>query len=142
MSILQEKKSDSFSTLQMFLMYEKFNLNLLLGTQWHTPFSFKIHISVNGTSCTIAVEFTKGQLTYGLSVRNINISNPEQRLQQILHQELEALGQRIPLSRHVLPVLEYESRSPPKFNHLFIDPLPTFPENFMQIRLEVFAESC
>jgi len=29
-----------------------------------------------------------------------------------------------------------------KFNHLFIGPLPTFPENFMQIRLEVFAQSC
>jgi len=25
---------------------------------------------------------------------------------------------------------------------LFIGPLPTFPENFMQIRLEVFAQSC
>jgi len=30
---------------------------------------------------------------------------------------------------------------PPKFNHLFNGPLPTFPENFMQIRLEVFAQS-
>jgi len=28
---------------------------------------------------------------------------------------------------------------PPKFNHCS---LPTFPENFMQIRSEVFAESC
>jgi len=26
-------------------------------------------------------------------------------------------------------------------NHLFIGPLPTFPENFMQIRSEVFAQS-
>jgi len=25
---------------------------------------------------------------------------------------------------------------------LFIGPLPTFPENFMQIRSEVFEESC
>jgi len=31
---------------------------------------------------------------------------------------------------------------PPKFNHLFIRPLPALPENFMQIRLEVFAHSC
>ena len=28
-----------------------------------------------------------------------------------------------------------------KFNHLFIGPLPTFPENVMQIRLEVFVQS-
>jgi len=27
----------------------------------------------------------------------------------------------------------------PKFNHFFTDPLPTFYENFMQIRLEVFC---
>jgi len=32
-----------------------------------------------------------------------------------------------------------DSISPQKFNRLFIDPLPTFPENFMQIRSEVFA---
>jgi len=32
--------------------------------------------------------------------------------------------------------------SPPKFSHLFIGPLPTFPENFMQICSEVFAQSC
>jgi len=30
----------------------------------------------------------------------------------------------------------------PKFNHLFTGRLPTFPENFMQIRLEVFVQSC
>jgi len=30
----------------------------------------------------------------------------------------------------------------PKFNHLFVCPLPTFPENFIQIRSEVFAQSC
>ena len=30
------------------------------------------------------------------------------------------------------------SGSPPKFNQLFTGPLPTFPENFMQIRLKVF----
>jgi len=29
-----------------------------------------------------------------------------------------------------------------KFNHLFTGPLPTFHENFMQIRSEVFAQSC
>ena len=29
-----------------------------------------------------------------------------------------------------------------KFNHLFIGPLPTFPENFIQIRLELFVQSC
>jgi len=32
------------------------------------------------------------------------------------------------------------SGSPPKFNHLFIRPLPIFPENFMQIRLDVFPK--
>ena len=32
--------------------------------------------------------------------------------------------------------------SPPKFNHLFTGSLPTFPENFMQSRLEVFVQSC
>jgi len=30
----------------------------------------------------------------------------------------------------------------PKFNQLFTGPLPTFPENFVQIRWEVFAQSC
>jgi len=34
------------------------------------------------------------------------------------------------------------SRSPPKFNPLFARLLPTFPENFMQIRSEVFVQSC
>jgi len=34
------------------------------------------------------------------------------------------------------------SGSSPKFNHLFTGPLPTFPENFMQIRLQVLAQSC
>jgi len=33
-------------------------------------------------------------------------------------------------------------RSPPKFNHVFNGPLLTFPENFIQIHLEVFAQSC
>ena len=32
--------------------------------------------------------------------------------------------------------------SPPKFKHLFTGTLPTFPENFMRIRSEVFAKSC
>ena len=35
------------------------------------------------------------------------------------------------------------SGSPPKFNHLFIGPLPTFPENFVQIRSKFFSsQSC
>ena len=29
---------------------------------------------------------------------------------------------------------------PPKFNHLFTGPLPTSPENLMEIRLVVFVE--
>ena len=29
-----------------------------------------------------------------------------------------------------------------KFNRLLIGPLPTFPENFMKIRLDVVAKSC
>ena len=33
------------------------------------------------------------------------------------------------------------SGSPPKFNHLFVGLLPTFPENFIEIRSEVFAQS-
>jgi len=32
------------------------------------------------------------------------------------------------------------SYAPPKFNHLFTGQLPTFAENFMQIRSEVFAQ--
>jgi len=31
---------------------------------------------------------------------------------------------------------------PPKFNQLFTGPLTIFPENFMQIRSDVFAQSC
>jgi len=31
---------------------------------------------------------------------------------------------------------------PPKFSHLFIGPLPIFPENFMQIHVEVSVQSC
>jgi len=34
------------------------------------------------------------------------------------------------------------SGSSPKFNHLLIGPLPTFPKNVMQIRWEVFVQSC
>ena len=85
--------------------------------------------------------------------------------------KLEALGQCIPPPRHVLPVppsgeslwaadlcalttfhisqsrktipvSRRWSGSPPKCNHLFTGPLPIFPENFMQIRLEIFAQSC
>jgi len=58
-----------------------------------------------------------------------------------LHLKREALGQCIPLPRHVLPVSRYGSGfgtypgpwsgSPPKFNRLFIGSLLTFPENFM-----------
>jgi len=58
--------------------------------------------------------------------------------------KLEALGQCIPPSRHVFSVSQYGSGSvaPPKFNHLFIAPLPTFTENSVQICSEVFAQSC
>jgi len=35
-----------------------------------------------------------------------------------------------------------ESGSPPKFSHSFTDPLPTFTEHFIQIRSEVFTQSC
>jgi len=56
--------------------------------------------------------------------------------------ELEALGQCIPPPRHVIPVLRYGSGSPPQLSHLFIGPLSWFPENFMQIRSEVCAQSC
>jgi len=38
--------------------------------------------------------------------------------------------------------IRIRDRSPPKFNRLFNGPLPTFPEHFMQIRWEVFAQSC
>jgi len=34
------------------------------------------------------------------------------------------------------------SGSPPKFNHLITGQLPTFAENLMKIRSEVFAQSC
>jgi len=51
---------------------------------------------------------------------------------------LEALGQCMSPPRHVLPVSRSGSGSPPKFNNLFIGPFPTFPENLMQIRSEVF----
>ena len=56
---------------------------------------------------------------------------------------LKALGQCIPPPRHVLSVSRSGSGSgsPPKFNHFFTGPLPTFPENFMQTRSEVSAQS-
>jgi len=41
-----------------------------------------------------------------------------------------------------ISVSRWWSEFQPKFNHLFTGPLPTFPENFMQIRLEGFAQSC
>jgi len=34
------------------------------------------------------------------------------------------------------------SGSSPKLSHLFSGPLSTIPENFVQIRSEVFAQSC
>jgi len=56
-------------------------------------------------------------------------------------EQLEALGQCIPPPRHVLPRRDADTELPPKFKHLFIGPLP-IPENFMQMRTEVFfAES-
>jgi len=44
---------------------------------------------------------------------------------------LELLGQCIPVTRYRSDIWQIGSRSPPKFNHLFTGPLPTFPENFM-----------
>ena len=41
-----------------------------------------------------------------------------------------------------IPVSKRWSGSPPKFNHLFIGSLSPFSENLMQIRLELFAQSC
>jgi len=46
-----------------------------------------------------------------------------------------------PFLPKTIPVSRRWSGLPPKFNHLFNGPLPTFRENFMQIRLEVFAQS-
>jgi len=40
------------------------------------------------------------------------------------------------------PCIQTVIRIATKFNHLFTGPLSTFPENFMQIRLEVFAQTC
>jgi len=40
------------------------------------------------------------------------------------------------------PCIQSVTALPPKFNHLFIGSLPTFPENFIQIHLEVFVQSC
>jgi len=44
--------------------------------------------------------------------------------------------------RYLDPYPDPWNRLPPKFNHLFTCPLRTFPANFMQIRLEVSAQSC
>jgi len=41
-----------------------------------------------------------------------------------------------------IPVSRRWTRSPPKCNHLLTGPLSTFPENFMQIRSEVFVHNC
>jgi len=62
--------------------------------------------------------------------------------EQEISLKLEALGQCIPPPRHVLPVSRYGLGSLLKFNHLFIGLLPNFPENFMQIRSEVFTQRC
>jgi len=70
-------------------------------------------------------------------------------LRPIKELKLEALGQCIPPLRHVLPVSRYGSgslfgsviRIATKFNRLFTVPLSTIPENFMQMHLEVFAQS-
>jgi len=56
--------------------------------------------------------------------------------------QLEALRQCIPPPRHLYPDLYPSSGSSPKFNYLFIGLLPTFPENFTQIRSQVFVQSC
>jgi len=40
------------------------------------------------------------------------------------------------------PCIQMVTGPPQKFNHVFIGPLPTFPENLMQIRWEVFVQSC
>jgi len=37
---------------------------------------------------------------------------------------------------------DHGSGSPSKSNRLFTGPLPTFPKNFVQIRSDVFAQSC
>jgi len=63
--------------------------------------------------------------------------------------ELEALRQCIPPPKQVVPVSRSgypdpyldphpDPWSPPKFNRLFNGPLPTFSENFVQIRSEAF----
>ena len=86
-----------------------------------------------------------------------------------LVRQTKALGQCIPPPRNILPVPPSAesawaadlcplttfhiseqwkiwktipvSISSPKINHLFTGPLPTFPENFTQIHLEVFVQS-
>jgi len=45
---------------------------------------------------------------------------------------------RIVINLEKIPVSRRWLGSPPKFNHLFIGPLLTFPDNFMQSHLEVF----
>ena len=79
-------------------------------------------------------------------VINLIPAQSAQRVLKLFQIQLEALGQCIPPPRHcrdISPaVFRIGSRSPPKFNRLFIGPLPTFRENFMQIRSEVFAQSC
>jgi len=67
------------------------------------------------------------------------------------NRKLEELGQCIPPPRHVLLVSRYGSGSgwihdPDRIQNsiiiLFTGPLSTFPENFIQIRSEVFVRSC
>jgi len=37
---------------------------------------------------------------------------------------------------------QYRDTDPDLYQNLITGPLPNFPENFMQIRSEVFAQSC
>jgi len=48
----------------------------------------------------------------------------------------------LPIVTYPDPSIQTMIRSPPKFNHLFIGHLPTFPANFMQICSEFFSQSC
>jgi len=48
----------------------------------------------------------------------------------------------LPIVTYPDPSIQTMIQSPPKFNHLFIGHLPTFPANFMQICSEFFSQSC
>jgi len=71
----------------------------------------------------------------------VHVQHDYWEITMMKYYEQEALGQYISLPKHILPVSQYGA--PPKFNQcLFIGPLPTFPENFIQIHLEVSVQSC